>query len=138
MDTLYTEINEYLKVYLSNNDLKKETIIPLINNYGDYIKKLVSSNIPKKLYKYINIPLMINDLYEDGHIFVFCFNPYDDNESLYSVSEYDQPEHTEGFINSVKLLDDSDIREQITANYYTGGFWDEKIHWVIEINNLVN
>jgi hypothetical protein len=30
-----------------------------------------------------------------------------------------------------------DMREQITANNYTGGFWDENIHWVLELKRLL-
>jgi hypothetical protein len=137
MDTLYNEVYEYLKVYLSSPDLKKETIIPLISNYGDYITNLLPKKLPLTLYKYINIPYMIHDLHEDGDILVFCFSPHDDTETLYSAIEYDTHENTEGFINGVKLLDESDIREQITANIYTGGFWDETIHWVVDLRTLV-
>lgn len=135
MDSLYNEIHEYLKVYLSRPNLLKASIIPLISNYGDYTKNLLPKNIPE-LHKYINIPYMIHDLHEDGHILVFCYNPNEDNETVYSNIEYDAHEHTQGFINGVKLLDESDIREQITANIYTGGYWDETIHWVVDLRTL--
>jgi len=136
MDTLYTEVNEYLKIFLSNDKMDKKSIIPTITNYGDYIQGLMPPALPTTLYKYINIPLMIHDLHEEGKILVFCFSPSEDNDTIYSDIDYDQAEHTQGFINGVKLLDDSDIREQITANNYTGGFWDERIHWVVDLKAL--
>ena len=136
MDTLYAEVHEYLKIYLSRPTLKKECIIPLISNYRDYVSEIVPKGLPKNIYKYINIPYMIHDLHTDGHILIFCYDAKEDNESIYSDIEYDLPEHTQGFINGVKLLDESDIREQITANIYTGGFWDEDIHWVVNLRTL--
>jgi hypothetical protein len=136
MDTLYSEVHEYLKVYLSRPTIKKECIIPLIINYRDYVNVIVPKGLPKNIYKYINIPYMIHDLHTDGHILIFCYDANEDNESIYSDIEYDLPEHTQGFINGVKLLDESDIREQITANIYTGGFWDEDIHWVVNLRTL--
>jgi hypothetical protein len=36
------------------------------------------------------------------------------------------------------LLDDVDIREQITANKYTGGYWDESIHWVLDLRTIIS
>ena len=141
MDTLYTEILEYLKTYIQDKTmlktLTKEGIIPHISNYGDYTHELVPKGLPTHIYKYINIPLMIHDLHEEGHILIFCFSPSEDNETLYSSAEYDLHENTEDFINGVKLLDESDIREQITANIYTGGFWDEDIHWVLNLKSLI-
>ena len=136
MDTLYNEVYEYLKVYLSRPTLTKESIIPLISNYGDYVSEMVPKGLPPNIYKYINIPHMIHDLHDEGHILVFCFSHSEDNETLYSSVEYDLHENTEDFINGVKLLDESDIREQITANIYTGGFWDEDIHWVVNLQGL--
>jgi len=137
MDTLYTEIYGYLKTYLPNTTLTEEAIIPLVSNYGDYIKTIIPRTVPHTLYKYINIPLMIHDLHEDGHILIFCFSLHEDNDTISSNIEYDLPEHTQGFINGVKMLDEYDIREQITANQYTGGYWDERIHWIVDLRSFL-
>jgi len=136
MDILYAEVHDYLKVYLPDNNLTLDSVIPLVNNYSDYTKKLIPDSAPNNLHKYINIPLMIHDLHQDGDILIFCFDAHDDDESIYSDIDYDLPEHTQGFINGVKMLDESDIREQITANEYTGGYWDERIHWVVDLKKL--
>jgi len=140
MEHLYTEVADYLKTYLNNTTIVKRInagIVGLhIHNYEDYILTLMPKTIPKHMYKYINIPLMIHDKYIDDEILVFCYDPNDDNGTLYSESETIEPEITKGFINGVKLLDDYDIREQITANIYTGGYWDPKIYWVLDLKKL--
>jgi len=137
MDILFNEVEEYLKIYYPNKKFTKKSIASHIKNYEVYTNSLIPDSIPISIRKYINIPQMINDLYIDEFILVFRFDPSDGNDSCRSESDLSEPEHTQGFINGVKLLDDMDMREQITANNYTGGFWDENIHWVLELKRLL-
>jgi len=140
MEPLYLEIIEYLKTYINDltliNSLTVDTVKPYIHNYGTYVDKLIPNSVPLHFYKYINIPHIIHDMYTNGDILIFCFDPNEDNETLYSESETNESEHTKGFINGVKLLDDFDTREQITANEYSGGYWNAEIHWVVELKKL--
>jgi hypothetical protein len=136
MDSLYSEVEEYLKIYYPTTTFSRYSIVSSIKNYAAYTKTLIPDSTPVTIRKYINIPQMINHLYSDQKILVFRFNPDDDNESCRSESELSEPAHTQGFINGVKLLDDTDIREQITANEYTGGFWDPKIHWILDLEKI--
>jgi hypothetical protein len=132
MEHLYTEVVDYLKDDF--NKLSLDSVAAHVHNYGDYISTLMK--VPKQMYRYINIPLMIHDKYINGEILVFIYDPNDDNGTLYSESETIEPESTKGFINGVKLLDEYDIREQLTANIYTGGYWDPKIYWVLDLKKL--
>ena len=137
MDILYSEINEYLKeiypeVKITMDKIRKYTI-----PYTIFTKSLIPKSVPENIVKYINIPYMIDDLYQNNDILVFRFDKSDDDDTFISIAEYDEPEHTAGFINGVKILDETDIREQITANEYTGGYWDEEIHWVLDLKKLL-
>jgi len=138
MEHLYTEVAEYVKSYINDLTVTKNinatSIAPYIHNYGDYIPTLM--NVPKEMYRYVNIPLMIHDKYVNEEILVFCYDPNEDNGTLYSESETVEPEITKGFINGVKLLDDYDIRDHLMANIYTGGYWDPKIYWILELKKL--
>jgi nitrous oxidase accessory protein NosD len=137
MDNLYSEIYEYITLIYKNNTLNKNDVHNYVKNYGNFIKTIVPENVPKSFHKYVNIPLIINDMYENHEILVFCFDLNDDNISLVSNSELEDKEGKE-FINNVRFLDDVDVREQITANKYTGGYWDESIHWVVDLRRIIS
>ena len=139
MDILNSEVREYLKEFYQDQTFTLSDIQKNIVQYSVFTKSLIPSEVPKELNKYINIPHMIHDLYLNEEILIFRYNiKDDDNDTINSYSEYSAPEHTVGFINGVKIMDDVDIREQITANEYTGGYWDEEIHWVVDLRKLLN
>jgi hypothetical protein len=82
---------------------------------------------------------MIYDMYVNDEITIFRFDPKEpDDDECISVSELSEPEHENGFINGVKLMDDFDIREQMLANELTGGHWDPEIHWIVLTSDLLN
>jgi len=139
MEQLYSEVREYL---LLREDLDGQNINSIklenyIENYDSFLETLIPPSIPIRIRKYINTAYMVFDMYQDEKIEIFRFDPIDDNETIGSSSDLSEPEHTQGFINGVKLLDDYDIREQITANEFTGGYWDGRIHWVLHIKKLI-
>ena len=135
---LVEEVRAYaameIGVEVDNIPLKtmNEHIIP----YSEYKNSLMEmfGNVPNKLKKYINVEKMVYDEYQKEKILVFRFDPKPDREEFFEEEdELEDPDHTCGFINGVKLLDDFDIREQITANEFTGGYWDPELHWVLDI-----
>jgi hypothetical protein len=139
MDMLYSEIREYLLLRedLDGQNFSFIKLEEYVENYDTFLAKLIPNTIPLHMCKYINTAHMVFDLYQDEEIEIFRFDPVDDNETIGSSSDLAEPDHTQGFINGVKLLDDYDIREQITANEFTGGFWDGRIHWVLHIKKLI-
>jgi hypothetical protein len=128
MEDLYSEVYEYLKIYYPNKDINIDNVKGSLKRYDDVLKSLIPPCVPENLHKYINTAHMIHDMYQNEQILIFRFDP-DDTSSTCS-EEYEEAEHVNGFINGVKILDDVDIREQITANEYSGGFWNGEIHWV--------
>ena len=139
MESLYSEIREYLllREELTCKNISCVKLEDYIQNYDSFLETLVPASVPLRMRKYINTAHMIVDLYQDEEIEIFRFDPIDDNDTIGSSSDLSEPDHTQGFINGVKLLDDYDIREQITANEFTGGFWDGRIHWVLNIKKLI-
>lgn len=142
MDTLYNEAFAYFNYTWSENphfkNVTKENIIEAILPYSLYLKNLVPSNTPYS--KYIHKERMLYDLFMDDEILVFRYDAYeDDAESFYSESELsdDTSSETKSFINGVRLLDESDFREQITANEFTGGYWIPEHHWVLSKKTLL-
>jgi len=126
-----------LKEYYPEKNFTVNAIRKCTVPYTTFTKSLIPVTIPEHLVKYFNIPYMVHDMYQNNDILVFRCNTNDDNDTFVSNAEYDEPEHTTGFINGVKILDDVDIREQITANEYTGGYWDEEIHWILDLKKLL-
>jgi hypothetical protein len=140
METLYSEIREYLLLRddLTGQNISSIKIEDFVENYDSFLEKLIPNTVPLHMCKYINTAHMVFDLYQDERIEVFRFDPIDETETIGSSSDLSEPEHTQGFINGVKLLDDYDIREQITANQFTGGYWDGRIHWVLHTKKLID
>jgi hypothetical protein len=107
--------------------------------YSKYIETLLEpfQPIPQGLRKYINVEKMVYYQYQQEKILIFRFDPQNDREEFFDEEdELEEPEDTCGFINGVKLLDDFDIREQITANEFTGGYWEPELHWVLDIQKI--
>ncbi len=148
MRSLIQEAITYIELEWSEftNKLKPSHIRNTVIRYDNYLKNLVDKDTtPKHLHKYIHREKMLYDQYMADEILVFCYDPKDeedDNESFSSVAEYEDSHPDEhNFVNGVKVLDEYDFREQITANEFTGGYWDGTIHWVIrkkDLNNAVN
>ena len=140
MEVLYNEVHEYLQLK-DDVELGSLTVLDLreyVQNYGDFLTTLIPDSVPKHMHTYINTAQMVCDMYQNEEIEIFRFDPNDDTNSIGSCAEYSEPDYIYGFINGVKLLDEYDIREQITANKYTGGFWDTQIHWVLNVKKLTH
>ena len=106
--------------------------------YETYMKCIVPSGTPYE--KFIHKERLLHTLHKEQLILVFrVAEEEDDAESFYSNNEYDENcEDALSFIGDVRLMDESDFREQLSANEYTGGYWDPKIHWVLSKNALRN
>jgi len=150
MDKLYREILSWLTVDFSGrfgfmyDEVKPEHIKPFVKNYRDYYNGLIDiSIIPKhlrKLGKYINRERMVYDDYQNGNIMVIRYDPKDHtnqpNEEFFSDSEVPPADKNSGFINGLRLMDDYDFREQLTANEFTGGYWEPQWHWVVDLEGV--
>ena len=137
---LVEEVRAYATMELGDevNNIPLRVMNSHILPYSEYKASLLEKfgEVPKSLRKYINVEKMVYDEYQNEKILVFRFDPRPDREEFFSDSELEEEEHTCGFINGVKILDDFDIREQITANEYTGGYWDPELHWVLDIPKI--
>lgn len=135
---LVEEVRAYaaMEIGIEVDNIPHKTINQHIAPYSEYTESLLEKfgDIPVSLKKYINVEKMVYDEYQNEKILIFRFDPVNDREEFFeSDDELEEPDHVCGFINGVKLLDDFDIREQITANEFTGGYWDPEIHWVLDI-----
>jgi hypothetical protein len=142
MDRLYDEAAEYIRYEWKDlaSNLKLHHLREAIEPYADYYEALVPSTFPEPLKPYLHRERMLYDKYMSGDLLVFCFDPKDDDElSLYSNNSLDDEElekNETNFVNGVKVLDEFDFREQISANEFTGGYWDPEIHWVLQKKRL--
>lgn len=147
MEDFYREVRQYLrmgameKLSMNPEKLTLKRLSKAMVKYEDFTKELIPEETPKKIRKYINIPRMIYDLYMEDKILVFQYDAdekEDDAMSFMSDSELsDSDDFMACFVNGVKLLDEYEVREQITANNITGGYWDPKIHWIFDKSRLV-
>ncbi len=134
---LYTEAFGYLKHTWFEDDpdtfaeATVESVAEAIQPYADFLDILVPHGTPYA--KYIHKERMLYDQFMNDEILVFRYDDEDDDESFYSESELsdDTSSETKSFINNVRLMDESDFREQITANEFTGGYWTPHHHWVL-------
>ena len=138
---LVEEVRAYAALELGNevDNISLTTINQHIIPYSEYMESLLEKfgTIPLSLRKYINVEKMVYDEYQNEKILVFRFDPQNDREEFFDdEDELEDADHVCGFINGVKLLDDFDIREQITANEFTGGYWDPELHWVLDIPKI--
>jgi hypothetical protein len=140
MNTLFGEAADYIRYEWTEFEetLKPHHIRKAVVPYAEYLKALTpAEKVSDELLRYINKPLMLYDKYINNEIQVFLYDPKDDNASFFSDSELDDATEDElDFVNGVKVCDEFDFREQITANKFTGGFWDPEIHWVVERKRL--
>ncbi len=150
MEKLATEVYEYLKLtWLEEDDLQFAAMCDVyaaIQNYGVYMKKIVPKDACNPHYKkYIHKERILYDQHMNDEIMCFLYEIKDDDsdetDSMYSEAELETDSEPTEFIGGFKVMDDYDYREQLTANEFTGGYWDPKIHWVISkkfLRNLVN
>jgi hypothetical protein len=145
MQQLYQESADYCKLVwrklCENKYFTKEVLQKSVINYSDFLDSLVPQDAP--FAKYIHVQRIIYDMFMDDEILIFRFDPNDPDltevESFYSTSDFDDDSSDAlTFVNGVRLMDEYDLREQITANEFTGGYWDPKIHWVILKKQLIN
>ena len=138
---LVEEVRAYAAMEIGNDvdNIPLTTINQYIIPYSEYMETLLEKfgDTAKTLRKYINVEKMVYDEYQNEKILVFRFDPQNDREEFFDEEdELEDADHVCGFINGVKLLDDFDIREQITANEFTGGYWDPELHWVLDIPKI--
>ena len=138
---LVEEVRAYAGMEIGSevDNIPLKVINQYIIPYSEYKESLMEKfgNLPLSLRKYVNVEKMVYDEYQKEKILVFRFDPQDNREEFFSDDEeLEEPDHTCGFINGVKLLDDYDIREQITANEFTGGYWDPELHWILDIPQI--
>lgn len=150
MDTLVNEVYEYLKLtWFEEPELEftnRLDVQSVLVNYGIYMKRLVPNNVCTKEYmKYIHKERILYDQYHNDEIACFLYEvkdeDSDESDSMYSESELETDSEPDSFIGGFKVLDEYDFREQLTANNFTGGYWDPAIHWVIskkQLHDIVN
>jgi hypothetical protein len=140
MNPLFAEAAEYIRLEWDEFEktLKPHHIRKAVVPYAKYLQSLVpETEVSEALRPYVNKQLILYDKYMNDEIQVFLYDPKDDNASFFSDSELDDAAEDEvNFVNGVKVCDEYDFREQITANKFTGGYWDPEIHWVIERKTL--
>lgn len=108
----------------------KECLIP----QDIFLKKLIPKNTP--FAKQIHKERILYDLFMDDAILVFRQDD-GDTESFYSNSEQDESSADTGsFLNGTRILNESDQREQLSANEFTGGQWEPADHWVLVKEDL--
>jgi hypothetical protein len=145
MEQLSQEAADYCKYVWKdicyNNYFNEDVVSKSIVNYGDFLKTLVPKDTP--FANYIHVQRIVYDMFMDDKILIFRFDPKDPDltevESFYSTNEFDD-DSSEAltFVNGVRLMDESELREQITANEFTGGYWDPAIHWVLPKKKLIS
>lgn len=117
--------------------LTEEDVRASLVPYGTYMNCIVPSGTAYE--KFIHKERLLYTLHKEGLILVFRVADDDDAESFYSNNELDEDcTDALSFIGDVRLMDESDFREQLSANEYTGGYWDPQIHWVLSKNALRN
>ncbi len=136
MDTLYQEALDYIRCNYEHLQPSLDTIQQAIRPYDEFMRTLVPSKLP--FAKYIHKERIVYDLFMDDKILVFRYDARDDDShSLYSNNTYDDDsDEALTFVNGVRIMDESDFREQLTANEFTGGYWEPALHWVLELKEL--
>ncbi len=148
METLANEIHEYLKYTwyeepeFADVHVTMFDIMDVVQTYRDYMKKIIPANVCTQPYrKYIHKERILYDQYHNDEIACFLYEIQDedssDTDSMYSEAELETDSEPESFINGFKVMDEYDYREQLTANEFTGGYWDSKIHWVVSKERLL-
>jgi hypothetical protein len=143
---LATEAHEYLEItWAEDEPIFKNVTVDLLKSviqpYGDFYESLIPEGVPAAVKPYIHKERMLYDMYQNDKIMIFRYDPADDSddddESFYSNSELEEDEEkVKNFVNGILLLDDYYFREQLTANEFTGGYWESDHHWVLSRDTL--
>ena len=146
MHKLATEALEYVQLTWAEEEplFKKATtnlLQSIIQPYGEFYETLIPNGTPETVKRYIHKERILYDLYQDDKIMVFRYDPADDSdddaESFYSSSELEEDEEkVKNFVNGILMLDEYYFREQLTANEFTGGYWEPEHHWVLSREQL--
>lgn len=146
MRKLATEVFEYVQITWAEEEpsfknVSVDLLKSVIQPYADFYRELIPDGTPESLKPYIHRERMLYDLYQDDKIMVFRYDPADDSdddaESFYSNSELEEDEEkVKNFVNGILMLDEYYFREQLTANEFTGGYWDADHHWVLSRDKL--
>jgi hypothetical protein len=144
---LATEAYEYVQItWAEEEPIFKNVSITLLKSilqpYGAFYNALIPDGTPDALKPYIHRERILYDLYQNDKVMVFRYDPADDSdndaESFYSNSELEEDEEkVKHFVNGILLLDDYYFREQLTANEFTGGYWEPDHHWVLSREKLL-
>ncbi len=145
MDKLATEALEYVQITWADekpifSSTTTELLSRVIQPYGDFYKSLLD-DVPEALKPYMHRERMLFDMFQNDSIMVFRYDPADDSdddaESFYSNSELEEDEEkVRHFVNGIRLLDEYYFREQLSANEFTGGYWEHSHHWVLSRDKL--
>lgn len=144
---LANEAHEYVQItWAEEEPIFKNVTVDLLKSiiqpYDTFYKSLVPEGVPAAVKPYIHRERMLYDLYQENKIMVFRYDPVDDSDddadSFYSNSELeDDEEKVKNFVNGILLLDEYYFREQLTANEFTGGYWESDHHWVLSRERLL-
>jgi hypothetical protein len=135
MNNLIHEATLYLQCEWEELNLKPKHVKKSLQRLDSFYEELLpKGKVPPHLEKYVHIERMIYDMYMEGEIVTFNYDPEgkDGNESFYSEGDEleDVPEEFQ-LVNGVKIMDESDYRELLLANEFTGGYWSPEFNWVV-------
>ena len=146
IDTLAVEAFEYVQeMWHQKHKLYKKTTVDILKRviepYSEFYETLIPDDTPATLRPYIHRERILYDMFQKDKLMVFRYYPTeesdDDSESFYSNSELEEDEEkTKFFVNGVLLLDEYYYREQLSANEFTGGYWERDHHWVLSREKL--
>jgi hypothetical protein len=136
MDALYQEAFDYIRYNSKDAPPSLEAIQKAMKPYDEFMAALVPSKLP--FAKYIHKERILYDLFMKDEILVFRYDARDDDSvSLYSNNTYDDTsDEALSFVNGVRIMDETDFREQLMANEFTGGYWEPELHWVLVLKEL--
>jgi hypothetical protein len=140
MNNLIHEATLYLQCEWEELNLKPKHVKIALHRLDAFYDELIPKDtVPSHLEKYIHKERMIYDMFMNGEIVVFNYDPEgkDGNESFYSEGDEleDVPEDFQ-LVNGVKIMDESDYRELLLANEFTGGYWSPEFNWVVQKSTL--
>ena len=136
MNNLIHEATLYLQCEWEELNLKPKHVKIALQRLDTFYEDLVpKGTVPSHLEKYIHKERMIYDMFMKGEIVTFNYDPdgKDGNESFYSEGDEleEVPEEFQ-LVNGVKIMDESDYRELLLANEFTGGYWSPEFNWVVK------
>ena len=136
MNNLIHEATLYLQCEWEEMALRSKHVKIALQRLDMFYDELIPKDtVPSHLEQYIHKERMIYDMFMKGEIVVFNYDPEgkDGNESFYSEGDEleDVPEDFQ-LVNGVKIMDESDYRELLLANEFTGGYWSPEFNWVVK------